>query len=36
MTMKNNRHAVDARLGLVSSVSNKSNVTQIRLRIYRT
>jgi len=34
MTVKNNRHAVDAQLGLVSSVSNKSNVTQIRLRIY--
>lgn len=33
MTVKNNRHAVDAQLGLVSSVSNKSNVTQIRLRV---
>ncbi len=34
MTVQNNRHAVESKLGLVSSVSNKSNVTQIRLRIY--
>ena len=34
MTVRNNRHAVDPQLGLVPSVSNKSNDTQIRLRIY--
>lgn len=34
MTVQNNRHAVESKLGLVSSVSNESNVTQIRLRIY--
>lgn len=33
MTMQNNRHAVESKLGL-SSVSNQSNLTQIRLRIY--
>ena len=32
--MSNNRHAVDAKLGLISSVSDKSNATQIRIRIY--
>lgn len=34
MTVQNNRHAVESKLRLVSSVFNKSNVTQIRLRIY--
>lgn len=34
MTAHHNRQAINSKLALVSSVSDKSNVTQIRLRIY--